>query len=128
MTANNDRQVIISDARYTDGAANSTVYHRIENNCLRGGKQTLRLEVSEEIAKAFGRTFCKVCAEAQWKEALANNLQNVPELDKLVDALPTGFEIRILHSGKKVWSNLDGKKRTKGPKVDVSPEGESSST
>lgn len=121
-----DRQVIISDARYTDGAANSTVYHRLENNCLRNGKQALRLEVSEEIAKAFGRTFCRVCAEAQWKEALANNLESIPELGKLIDALPTGFEIRILHSGKKVWSNLDGKKRTKGPEKHVQEKGKDS--
>lgn len=108
-----DRQVIISDARYTDGAANSTVYHRLENNCLRNGKQTLRLEVSEEIAKAFGRTYCKVCAEAQWKEALANNLECIPELGQLIDALPTGFEIRIMHSGKKVWSGTSGAERSK---------------
>lgn len=119
------RNVVISDARYTDGAKNSTVYHRLNNNCLRDGKDALRMEVDEDTAQAFGRTYCKVCAEVEWKEALANNLRVIPELDQLLQALPSGFEVRIFFSGKKVWDGTSGAERSE---KHVSKKSESSSS
>lgn len=107
MTA---RQVIIADARFTDGKPNSRVYHNIVSRCLRDGEQVMRLEVTEDVAQAFGFTFCRTCQRQQeTQEAISFNQKLI---DELTDALPDDLELRIYRGRKIVYSSRNTERST----------------
>lgn len=100
-----DRIVVISDARYTNPGTGETTtsnkYHIPGVKCVRDSSPH-RLEVPESMALAFGRTLCGTCAHIIKRREVAGMIEarlagvlDTDFWDTLVSLLPEDIEVRF---------------------------------